>query len=104
MVELSGYVHSKEGIEHAFMHKTSTPKFFVPTDNPVLQNRGHQNANNFKFIIQGQVNYDYNGRDCVPEPEAETADIDEKCFLHYLESNLGCNLPWDDTKESSKYS
>ena len=92
-----GYIHSKDSIQHAFLHKSSIPQFHIPYNNSKLPPTTL--PNHYTFNIKSQVIHDFEDQSCT------MSSIDDanhkKCYINKLEEKLNCRLHWDHSNEFS---
>ncbi len=100
--ELTGYIHEYDGLQHAFMHKSSEPKFSIPFNNPSYNGMPNQ----YHFKISSKSVKEPRDSFCLQEEEPADNDINndtkQDCYIKHLENILGCQLPWDGSKNECK--
>ncbi len=97
MERWSGYIHSQNSIDIAFMHRSSEPAFEIPYYNPLFGVM----PNSFVFLVTSQVVSDF-GTDCSTTLN-QNEDRSSDCIMNYTENALGCQLIFGDIESGEKY-
>ncbi len=86
-----GYLHDTNTLQHAFLHKSSVPLFYIPYNNSKLTPTAL--PNHYTFTVQSQTIHDFKGQTCSSSTPIDSND-QENCYIDTLEKRLGCSLKW----------
>ena len=93
-----GYIHSVDTHQHAFLHKSSVPQFYISYNNSKLP--ATTLPNHYTYLVKSNVIHDFEDQACAMSPSDAT--VSRHCYIDHLESKLNCSLHWNQNQEISE--